>query len=1176
MKNNNKLRLNELKTINSLNFMRNFNSKKRILSPKAIQESKTDNYYYSSENEIKKSLYNNININQPQLNQQYQNYTNPINYIQQQEQNYQGSLNAQNNYYLPQQNFYNEEEIIMNNPNNDNFIYAENIKYNYNNNYSPIVIPQNENMNNQMMMNMNMVQRQMEQIQNPNDYNNYNNERRVKYNKNERFNSGVNLNISNCETQYPMTYMNSNSLNKRKPFIHNYNNNINNYIMNANENDTINTNESNNFHPKNYKKNKNIKNNNASKKKHMSDLSEDPSSIPIKGKNRNKSNYRSKNDENSDNLLNKNMYNDEFNNNTNMNSNKFHKKIKSQVDFKRKTNNFPKYEEFSQNEDGRNININNYYNNIYGNTKGRMKQAYYGDEGNTYREESNRYYNIPEYNKNNAIGNNMVEEYDTQEKYVTKIRTLIKCLENYYIDLFRDYFNYFIEKLRNYDQNKIDENKNSLLQRFQRIRNNRYHNYNSPNYLSPSNSIHNANANIGQNEYNPMKKSKKFEKNKTSNNIFNNLYVPKKNVEYVGFGRDSYTGNNNNTINLSDIKGRNPEYYQYFNPNQNNMGYPENRLNLSIDYSSNYLSINKLRNRYNENSLDRINHYNDNPFNANINRSQNNIKEYSRKINNSYENRNANIKSYSNFNDISNLNRKPLIYVKPKPKINLKRIVISKENKNSNNIKASKTLNNFHTNMNNISIQNNSNYIYNNSLNPNNNNIKNNININKHNSSFSIKNIEGLRSPVKSRNHARNISDIAKDVIDNANINVSKKGNFKFGSKGFNNNLSRYNDSSNNIEVSEFMGKDDIIEETIIKDICTYDKKLWVYIKYISSSMAKQNFIKMKVKRRLSIKNSGNEFINQELNSLKPSHTDSIVLIPPLSILNAHFKFRDYSNKRKMNIREMKEISEEKESFNNSYAQDNETLKNNLINMMNILEGYNKKYHIYFEQNFFEILQNKEQNNDEQNNTNHKIKDTCRRNLFPENPKENNENEDENYFSDNINSEKKKDSNNDFPSFKCNSTRFKDNRKIVLNEMNKKNDFEKEELNNNENNNDNESKKENNNNKNEQLEEKVDNSGIIKLEEKIIYLFRLDLLKHALHSKKLNKAIQEKEKENQNEKEKDKEKTMEKEKINEKEKEKEKINEKEKTKEKEEEEEVEDEDEEEEEEDDEEEDEKKE
>ena len=1183
MKNNNKLKINELKNINSLNFMRNFNSKKRIVSPKAIRESKADNYYYSSENENKKSLYNNANINQSQLNQQYRNYTNPINYIQQQGQNYQGSLNVPNNYYLPQQNFYNEEEVIMNNPNNDNYIYAENIKYNYNNNYSPIVIPQNENMNNQMMMNVNMTQRQMEQMQNPNDYNdynNYNNERRVKYNKNERFKSGVNLNISNCETQYPMTYMNSNSLNKRKPFIHNYNN-INNYIMNANENDSINTNETNNFHPKNFKKNKNIKNNN-SKKKQTSNLSEDPSSMPEKGKNRNKSNYRLKNNDFSDNLLNKNMNNDESNNNINMNSKKFHKKIKSQVEFKSKGNNFPKYEEFSQNEDGRNININNYYNNIYGNTKGRMNQVYYGDEGNTYREENNRYYNIPEYNKNNIIGKNIVEEYDSQEKFITKIRTLIKCLENYYIDLFRDYFNYFIGKLKNYDQYKIDENKNSLLQRFQRIRNNRYHNYSTSDYFSPSNSIHNANANNEQNEYKPMKNIKKFEKNNTSNNIFNNLYVPKKNVEYVGFGRDSYTGNNNNnTINISDIKGRNPEYYQYFNPNQNNMGYPENRLNLSIDYSSNYFSMNKLRNIYNDNSLERINYYNDNnPYNANINKSQNSIKEYNRKTNNSYENRNANIKPYNNFNDINNLNRKPLIYVKPKPKINLKRIVISKENKkNNNNVKASRTLNNFHTNMNNISLQNNSNYIYNNSLNSNNkSNIKNNININKYNTSFAIKNIDGLRSPVKSRNHARNISDVPKDVIDNANINMRKKGNFKFGSKGLN-NLSRYNDTSNNVEVSEFIGKDDLIEETIIKDICTYDKKLWVYIKYISSAMAKQNFIKMKVKRRLSIKHSGNEFINQELNSLKPSHTDSIELISPLSILNSHFKYSDYSNKRKINIREMKEISEEKESFNNSYAQDNETHKNNLINMINILEGYNKKYHIYFEQYFFEIFQNKEKNNDEQNNTNQKFKDNCKRNLFPENPKENNENEEENYFSDNTNSAKKKDSNINFSSLRCNSTRFKENRKIILNEMDKKNDVEKEQLNNYEDNNDSESKKENNNNKNDHLKEKVDNSGILRLEEKIIHLFRLDLLKYSLKNKKLNKAKQEKESQNEKEKieKKEKEKINEKIKEEEKEKEKEKINEKEKEKinEKEEEEEEEDEDEEEEEEDDEEEDEKK-
>ena len=33
----------------------------------------------------------------------------------------------------------------------------------------------------------------------------------------------------------------------------------------------------------------------------------------------------------------------------------------------------------------------------------------------------------------------------------------------------------------------------------------------------------------------------------------------------------------------------------------------------------------------------------------------------------------------------------------------------------------------------------------------------------------------------------------------------------------------------------------------------------------------------------------------------------------------------------------MKEISEEKESFNNSYAQDNETVKNNLMKMNDFL-----------------------------------------------------------------------------------------------------------------------------------------------------------------------------------------------------------------------------------------------
>jgi len=64
--------------------------------------------------------------------------------------------------------------------------------------------------------------------------------------------------------------------------------------------------------------------------------------------------------------------------------------------------------------------------------------------------------------------------------------------------------------------------------------------------------------------------------------------------------------------------------------------------------------------------------------------------------------------------------------------------------------------------------------------------------------------------------------------------------------------------------------------------------------------------------------------------------------------------------------------------------------------MRNVLKKLIKNYIIYFEKYFFEILLYKEQNNDEQNNTNHKFNDNCRSNLFPENPKENNENEDDN------------------------------------------------------------------------------------------------------------------------------------------------------------------------------------
>ena len=65
---------------------------------------------------------------------------------------------------------------------------------------------------------------------------------------------------------------------------------------------------------------------------------------------------------------------------------------------------------------------------------------------------------------------------------------------------------------------------------------------------------------------------------------------------------------------------------------------------------------------------------------------------------------------------------------------------------------------------------------------------------------------------------------------------MRKKGNCKFGGKGINNNLNGYKDTSKHVGVNEFVGKDYLIEEIIIKDICTYDKKLWVYKVYIFTS----------------------------------------------------------------------------------------------------------------------------------------------------------------------------------------------------------------------------------------------------------------------------------------------------------------------------------------------------
>ena len=141
----------------------------------------------------------------------------------------------------------------------------------------------------------------------------------------------------------------------------------------------------------------------------------------------------------------------------------------------------------------------------------------------------------------------------------------------------------------------------------------------------------------------------------------------------------------------------------------------------------------------------------------------------------------------------------------------------------------------------------------------------------------------------------------------------------------------RYEKEYNDIEKDE---NDDTIEQTIIKDICTYDKKFSVFIKYVTSPKYEHSYMRLK---SLKYKNL---YLNHKLNYFGRTHTDSITLKAC------------YRNLKIM----MNEISEEKESFNLSNIQDDENSMNKLINMVNIIELFSKKIIYYFYHIFFNLL----------------------------------------------------------------------------------------------------------------------------------------------------------------------------------------------------------------------------
>jgi hypothetical protein len=347
----------------------------------------------------------------------------------------------------------------------------------------------------------------------------------------------------------------------------------------------------------------------------------------------------------------------------------------------------------------------------------------------------------------------------------------------------------------------------------------------------------------------------------------------------------------------SHQKNKSHDYIPYTSRiNQNNISYRDNRFNKNNNIKNNVrknLSETNKERKNKEKYLDKIKNKNKNNYSLynnnkymSVNKSQDFLK--SNKLS-------LNLSSYHKKNNGNMLlNKKSIIYIKPKSnKFSLKKEIIKKEKENDLNGSIDNN-SNYPNSIHNKTFVNNSNNAFSNIFNMKkqfNDNIVYNI---QNNNSFTLNNINKEHSPIKpksnSKKHSRNISDLAKEIIDNANINMSQK-EMKSKENEFNSNTDDDNNNNNEINnfdnrnINEIIGNEDLFEEIIIKDICTYDKKLWVFIKYIISPKAKQNFLKIKIKRLKLLKDSKNIILNKELNQLKLKHTDSIELISTMGAI---------------------------------------------------------------------------------------------------------------------------------------------------------------------------------------------------------------------------------------------------------------------------------------------------
>ena len=819
MINDGNISLNE-KNLKNLYIMNNQSNPRRNNFPIMLNNTNPYNcIYYQSPNKI----YNNINTTDKK-NIQYPSY--------------QTYFNNSNNYYLPStQKYFNEGQkskfILNSKENTEKELLIRRMKD---------LINQKEKKKEKQIIKDYYAKSYMDMIK-----------------KNiDSYPNGINLSISNCETQYPINSLNDNDdfFRKLKIFLDNYEQ------KNTNNNNNINKLKSSyDFYSKILKKNDN-------KFQNMRNLNDAGGEIlnTYRQDINNKLNYQENYNKTNNNLsasvgkINKD-YSKTCNNFRNIKKSNDNK-------YKDNKNNYEKYDK--ENNTIGNIDETPNKTNFNNNTKSRIKLMNIENKRNEYQnlyKKNPRYKNIR--NKSQIIGKDITKEYELQEKYIAKIKLFIEYIESFYILSLNKFFRYFIKNLHFYGMQKLSKNKdcNKLLKRFQKTRNINYNN-NSIFFNNSNNKTINSSYNLNRNKLmkNYGYKNRLYFKNSINqnNNVSPEVYIPK---------------NKMNKSNVNSNKTRRNIGYSSNISYQKDIESTDNKTNLSTDYKSK-----KIFNSNEKFSVKKNNNLN---------------KKEPPKINNELKNHIKNFSSvdFNSKNDTIDKiysRKKPIVYLKPKSGVkNLKKIIISREKEINNNKTTEKNI-----------IENNSE-----SLNNGTNNINDSLKIDSVKfSSLLFKNENEYRSPIKSispikKENQKYIYKTNKTEINNSKIKVSKRN---------------------------------ITEELVVKNIVTYDRRLWVTLKYISSDISAQNFFKIKIKRRLlNVKDNKNIFENKGLDLLQPTKIEYIEIIPIMTSLDLPIQ----KSEHKITI-----IPEEKEDIN---------VSNKILEMMKIIQKIVTQNIYYFYKYFF-------------------------------------------------------------------------------------------------------------------------------------------------------------------------------------------------------------------------------